>query len=743
MTALPLDSGDGSHDPAKDDQGATPDDTIVNQGKRRFGRCSDYETAWRQRFIEDVKFANGDAYNMYQWTQLAQTTRGFGTQAERPCLTNNVTRQHNLQIINDAKQNKPSVKIKPIGNGATYKSALIYSGVCEHIEYISNAQQAYDTATEFQVQGGYGIWRIVTDYSGDDTFDQEIFIRRVKDPLTVYLDPDIREKDGSDAKFAFVFDDMSREDFVAAYPKYKDKVTKSPLGVADDWVAEDHVRVAEYYRVVEDSDKLVAYLDPQTGEQKIGRKSKIDKELFKSVAEDPRTKQRQIEDRKVEWYLIVGDEIAERAIWPGKYIPIVRVIGEETLIEGQLDRKGHTRAMIDPQRILNYWDSAAVEQVALQTKVPWVGPMDAFENLETYWDSANTVNHAWLPYNHMNEAGQPVPPPVRSEPPTMAQAYIAGMKIAAENVNAVSGQYQAELGMPSNEKSGAAILQRQRQGDNATYNFIDNLAIAIKFTGKILIDLIPKIYDTQRVIKIMGDDGTQNEVNLDPNAQNAYSEDTTNPDVIKSIFNPSVGKYDVEAEIGPDNGTQRQEAFKALSELMRSDPDLMKVGGDILVKMADFPMADVLAERLKRQVPPAVLGTAPPGPSKQEQELQQQLQDAGKKLQASEQLVQKMSLTITQEKSNNLVHQEQKDIDVFKAVTERLKILLPLVPDPAAQQKMAHDIVMAEHNSNLAMLQASHSSVLNILSAQAMPQPENDTGEADDGGSAQPDASAA
>lgn len=730
MSALPSFGENASRDPKADDEGATPDETIVNEAQRRFGRCSDWETDTRTTFIEDIKFDAADSDNMYQWDNLTQTARGVGTPDERPCLTTNKVRQHNLQIINDAKQNKPSVKVKPVGNGATYDSALVYSGVCEHIEYISNAQQAYDTATGFQVRGGIGWWRVVTDLPPVSTppqasdYDQEIYIRRVKDPLTIYMDPDIREQDGSDAKFAFVFDDMSREEFNGAYPKYKDRVTKSPLGVTDDWVGDDKVRVAEYYRVVEEADKLVAYIDPATGQRVIERKKKIEKELLKSVIDDPATKLRDIVDKKVEWYMIVGNEIADRSIWPGNTIPLVRIIGEETVIDGKLDRKGHTRAMKDPQKIYNYWNSATVEQVALQTKIPYVATLSSIEGLETYWETANTVNHAVLPYNQFDDMGKEQREPKRMEPPAMAQAYIEGLKIASEQIKEVSGQYQAELGMEGNEKSGVAIQNRQRQGDNATYHYIDNLAIGIKRTGKILIDLIPKIYDTKRVLKIMMAEGKDNEVTIDPTAQNAYSEQATSKDAIQSIFNPNVGKYDVEAEIGPDNGTQRQEAVKAFMALAQADPDILKIGGDIIVKMLDVPMADVLAERIQRSIPPQILGEAP---SQADQKAQQKIQEMGRELMSMQDLLRKQSEALTAEKSKVLVHQEQKDIDSYKAITERLKILLPLVTSPADQARMAHDMMMAEHASDMNMNEAAHSSVLGILQAQAMPQPDNDT----------------
>lgn len=720
MTSIGISSQELSRDPAADDQGATPDDTIVNEAKRRFGRCSDFESDSRITYIEDIKFANADSDNLFQWSQTITSARGLGTIDERPCLTINKCRQHNLQIINDAKQNKPSVKVKPVGNGATYDSAQVYSAVCEHIEYISNAQQAYDTATQFQVEGGIGWWRVVTDYAGDDSFDQEIFIRRVKDPLTIYMDPDIREKDGSDAKFAFVFDDMTREDFNAAYPKYKDMATKSPLGVTDDWVAEDKIRVAEYYRVVEETDHLVAYIDPISQTRVIERKSKLIKSMMDHVIDDEETKMREIVDRKVEWFLIVGDKIAERNEWPGKYIPLVRILGEETIIEGKLDRKGHTRAMKDPQRMYNYWTSAAVEQVALQNKIPYVAAVGAIEGLETYWETANTANHSVLPYNHMNDAGQEQPMPQRAAPPNMSQAYIEGMKISSDEIREVTGQYQAELGMEGNEKSGVAIQQRQRQGDNATYHYIDNLAIGIKFTGKILIDLIPKVYDTVRVMKIMTLEGKENTVTIDPNAQAPYSEKAVSKDSIESIFNPNVGKYDVEAEVGPDNGTQRQETFKALTAVFSADKDLMKIAGDIYFRNADFAGADELSERMKRAVPPAILGEAP---SPALLEAQQKLQEMGKELQAMQDLLRKQSEALSAAKSQVNVHQEQKGIDAYKAVTERMKVLLPLNVSEKDKADMIHEMMMAEHQASLALMTAEHGSILSIMEAHNQPEP--------------------
>ncbi len=699
---------DTYHD-GQDDTAGTPDEKIVKEAMRRFAICSKVENDCRLRFISDIKFCNADSENLYQWDETTRNARGYGTIDERPCLTINQTRQFCLNIINDAKQNKPGVKVKPVGNGASYDAAQVYEGIVRHIEYISNAQAAYDTATTFQVQGGIGWIRLATDYpdyADEKVYDQEIFIRRVKDPLTIYLDPDIREADGSDARYGFVFDDMAREVFNDTHPTHKDLGTKSPLDVSGDWVRDDQVRVAEYYRVVESDDKHMTYIDPATGERVYGKKSDFQKNMesaaYKTAIDDPQTKFRDIKQRTVEWYLIAGDKIIDRNIWAGRYIPLIRVIGEETNINGQLDRKGHTRALKDPQRLSNYWYSAATEHVALQSKTPYIGPMSAFENLETYWDSANTVNHAWLPFNEYDDKGQKLSPPTRQPPPVMAEAYIHGLRIADEKMKQVAGQFEADLGMPGNEKSGVAIQQRQRQGDNATYHYIDNLALAIRYLGKQLIDLVPKIYDTQRIIKIMAEDGVEHEVTVDPQAQQAFQqEQQEQANTIKSIFNPNVGYYDVEADIGPAYATRRQEAFQAFMQLAKEDNAIMQKAGDLIIRASDLPMADKIAERMKPQQ----------GPTPQEQETAKQMQGLGE-------LVQKLSGEVTRLKADKSIEEQQKDIDRYRAITDRMKVLLPLEPNIKDVHQQVHEMNMAAHQNDLSMMANEHKAMLDSMAAK-------------------------
>jgi hypothetical protein len=553
------------------------DDKIVEEAKKRFERCKDHEATARARFIEDVKFAEGDADNQYQWEWSIRNKRLNAQGGPRPCLTINKVRQHNLQIINDERENKAQIEVRPVGDGATYEAAKIYEGICRHIEYISNAQAAYDTASWFQIYGGIGYWRVLTDYSGSQSFDQEIFIRRIGDPMSVYLDPDIQQYDGSDARFGFIFRDIPKDEFENEYPEWKDEVgdeaiqgDEGPvLSQRSDWVDKDHVRVAEYYRKTDKEDRLLQLSTGQTVLKSDLPDDVYDRPEFQAAIQAERATYR----AKVEWFKVAGSHIIEREDWPGEYIPIVRVVGEETLINGQLDRKGHTRALKDSQRMLNYWSSSAAEHIALQSKAPWIGQKDAFEGLEGEWNNANNENKPYLPYNGYDENGRQVPAPERTPPPVFPQAYMQGWQSAQQDMMMASGQFQSQFGENENAKSGIAIQTRQRQGDKATYHYIDHLAQAIKGFGRILIDLIPKIYDTPRVIKIMAEDGDQSEVHVEPDApkrpdaggpggQPLSSQQVSRcraeaklADKIKTIFNPNVGKYDVEADIGPAYAT--------------------------------------------------------------------------------------------------------------------------------------------------------------------------------------------
>jgi hypothetical protein len=657
----------------------TTDTKIIDEAKERFQFCQDWEDQARNNFRADQRMDAGDSENHYQWPDELYQPRH---DASKPCLTVNKIHQHVLQVTNDARTNKPSVTIKPVGNGATFKASEILESLVRQIEVHSAAGDAYDTATNNQVVGGIGWWRVTCEYEPNtDSFDQIIAIRRVIDPLSIYMDPSIKMLDGSDAEYAFCFVDIPKRQFDKKYPKFKDQVSStSPLGEENDQdeaKTGKNVRVCEYFRRIERHDTLHHLDNGMTAKESEVKDADLMDQLKINSANPKKT--RDIISYEVEWYLFAGDIIIDRNIWPGSMIPLVRIIGEERVIDGKLDRVGLVRSMLDSQKILNVMNSAAVEAIGLQTKVPWLIASSAVEGNEVQWQQANTKNYAYLVWNDFDDEGNRTnPKPERTEPPTYPQAYQAGITQANADMMASSGQFEASFGQPSNERSGKAINERVRNGNNSTFHFINNLSVGIRYTGRIILELIPKIYDTpDRILKVLGEDGTQSTVALDPGMATAHRNVTSADDEsfsaqqVAMVLNPNVGRYQVEADTSASYGTRRMEAFSAISQILMQNESLVPVVGDLLFRSADFPLADEIAERMKNMVPDKALGI---GPSQEVTQLQQQLAQ-------QHQVMAQLTHELEQVKSKAMSSELKREIEDYKAQTERMKVVGGIDPD--------------------------------------------------------------
>ena len=670
---------------------------LIEEARKQFDRCIEWESTFRKKYLEDIKFANADSYNGYQWPDDIRHTRDL---SDRPSLTMNITRQHNLMISNEAAKNKVNARILGTGNGATQESANAVKNIIRHIEHVSKAQRiAYKNARKWQIDGGIGWWRIITDYESNDTFDQEIYIEPVQDPLSVYMDPDIQHPDGSDAKFAFVFDFLPDDEIRKLVPDWSvDGPPKTPLGLASGesfWIEKDHTMVCEWFRRVAKEDRLISFLG-EDGNRIAIKESRLPENAVKDLLAKDTTQTRRIVDHEIEWKLIVGEQIVAETVWPGKWIPLIRVIGEEYVIEGILDRKGHTRAMQDAQRMFNYNCSAQVEYGALQSKTPWIAPAKAIEEFESMWNTANVENHSVLIWNHVDDQNpdMQIPPPIRQDPPQASPLFAQGMQDSFNQMMMVSGQWQNQMGMMGNERTGAAIDKRLEQANTSTYHFQDNYEDALVFSYRQIIDLFPKVYDTKRVKHILNDDGVEYDMLLDPTAQQAYQEEMNYENVVISrVFNPQLGNYDIAESIGPDTATKRQESADAMTLILTQAPGLTGIIGDLLLKCMDFEEAQEAALRLKRMVPPQALGQ---GPTPNEQVLQQQVQQLSATLAEAMQRHGKDAL--------KLVGKDQmRDIDVYKAETDRIKALAPMLPmDEAGVRQVIEKLVADSLNTNLA-----------------------------------------
>ena len=626
----------------------------------------------REDETDDLKFYAGSPDNHWQWPSDVLATRG-AVQGEtinaRPTLTINKLPQHVRQITNDLRQNRPGAKVIPVDDNADLEIAEIFNGMIRHIEYRSDADVAYDTACENQVAYGEGYIRLLTEYCDENTFEQDIKIGRVRNSFSVYMDPTIQDPTGADAKWCFVTEDLTKDEYERLYPDASPVSTLQSLGVGDqsisNWLNEDTIRVADYYYIDHDQATLNLYPGNITAFDGTPQ----DKQL-KAIYGKPK-RSRQADRQKVKYCKINGYEILEERDWVGKYIPIVRIVGNEFEVDGRLYVSGIVRNAKDAQRMYNYWVSQEAEMLALAPKAPFIGYGGQFEGYEDKWKTANTNNWPYLEVNPDVTDGQGavLPLPQRAQPPMASSGLLQAKAGAAEDIKSTTGQYNASLGMGSNERSGKAILARQREGDVGTYHYGDNLARGVRHIARQLIDMIPKIYDTQRIARIIGEDGETKMVKINPEQQEPVNKIQDQQGiVIEKIYNLGVGRYDVVATTGPGYATKRQEALEAMAQLLQGNPQLWQVAGDLFVKNMDWPGAQEMAKRFAKTIDPKLMSDGEDNPELQA--AQQQMQAMGQEMEQMHQMIQNVGKSIEMQ---DLKRKEYEvDIKAYQAETQRI-----------------------------------------------------------------------
>jgi len=539
------------------------------------------DEAWKQEF--DNVSSGRDCQRFYiggeaQWDPEALTRR---KSANRPALTMNRCPGFVRQLTGEVRQNPPSVKVLPAKDGATVEAAEIFNGLIRNIEQQSIARAAYTKAAENAAQAGIGGWRVVTQYSSDDSFDQDIRIKRINDPFQILIDPLAQEPDKADMRYGFVFEDMALEEYQKRYPNVP--AESLPTNVADQglsWRTINTVKIAEYW-----------YREPVKKVLNLHEDGSVSYSDDPNQPQSPVSQTREVVVQQVRTFLMSGaGMLTKPSDWAGKYIPICVVVGEEVWADGRAVRKGMIHDMRDPQRVYNYTRTAAVEAVAMQPKSPYILTADQASGYETQWSNAGTENLAALFYKGDPRANGA---PQRSQPPIASQGLDVQSQLAVADLEGVSGIYKAGLGAPSNETSGRAIMARQQEGDVGTYLYVDNLGIAIQYCGKILVDLIPKIYDSTRIVRTLGEDGSAKMVEI-----NKPDMDERGMEIVMNDL--SAGEYDVTVITGPSFATKRAEATEFMTELLRGFPTLTDIAGDIIIKNMDVPGADQIAARIRQ-----------------------------------------------------------------------------------------------------------------------------------------------
>jgi len=597
------------------------DDELLRLAKERYQEASEAWEDNRRAAEDDFKMLDGQ-----QWDDASLQDR-----EDRPCLVINKLAGVQKQITGDQRQNRPSIKIQPVDSESDPDVAEIYTGLIRNIEQQSDAESAYDTSFEQCSGGGFGFFRINTDYASDDAFEQDITIERILDPFSVTYDPYAKRQDKEDARYVFVEETLAKAEFEALYPDAVPANWESSY--ADDqsqWYTGEHVRVAEYW-YKEEYEKLIYQLESGEVVSAEEVKDAINEDEGGKFLIDAQTgqpvrivKERKATCNKIKWCLMTGHKILEKADRDGRYIPIVGVWGDERWVDGTMIYKSAIRDAKDAQKIYNWMRSTAIETVAQAPRQPYMVTDAMIDGHEAEWDDMHRVPK---PYLKVNATPDGLPTRLGGSVPDIGAQTEAS--ISADDIQSTTGLFNASLGARSNETSGRAILMRQREGDVATFVYMDNLSRALRHAGRIMVDLIPYIYDTERVVRVLGEDGAEEFHEVNKTVLNQAGKQVIN-DLTR-------GKYDVVVNVGPAYSTQRVEAADAMMQFAQMNPQFGQNFMDLIAKNLDWPGAEEIAKRAKKLLPPGLIEQDLNDLSPEEQQaMQQQQQEQQKQAQIQE-----------------------------------------------------------------------------------------------------------
>ena len=627
-------------------------DPIIEEAKQFLKLANDADTMNRQEALEDLKFASGGD----QWPVDLQNSRNLES---RPVLTINKLDGYCRQVTNQQRQQRPRIRVHATNTVEDAADAKVVQGIIRHIEVNSNADNAYDNAYNYAVRMGWGYLRVDHRYVREDSFDQEIYIDPIDNPFTVYLDPNSIAVDGSDQERCLITTMMPKTTFKEMYPQ-AEETSFLMRGTGDsqsEWITKEDIRIAEYFYTVREKATLYQLSDGSSrfadGKDFFERIKRAGLEILN---------ERESVKKTIKWKKLTAIQVLEERDWAGYYIPIVPVYGRHVVIGDKRKKFGMVRHAKDAQRMYNFWVTSLTESVALAPKAKWIMAEGQDEGHELDWAAANIKSMATLRYKQTDIDGNPAPPPIRLQP----EPPPAGVMAAAQEINndmaTIIGIYDPSQQLPGN-MSGKALNGQQMQIDLTNFDLYDNLTKSMCHIGKIILDLIPKIYDVQRMMRIIGDDGRPELLTINER------------DAVGRVKNDvTVGQYDVVMETGPGYNSKRQEAVDAMMPLL-AKPELFNVAGDLVFRNMDFPGAETIADRLAAMNPLSQIdehSDIPPQAQMMIKQGQQQVQQLTQQLQAMQ-----------------LAMQQRQDIEQVKQDSETKRELMRVTAK-------AHDIEMRD-----------------------------------------------
>ena len=560
------------------------------------------------------------------WDHVAVKER---TEDGRPFLSIDRLSQPIYSLVNQQREAGAALTVHPVDARADPETAEILQGVIRNIETQSRATLAYTWGFEGAVRMGRGYLRVLPEYVSDRSMDQDLRIKRVMNPFSVYRDPGAQEPDYSDAMYYFVSQDFDLDDYNEIHGEIDAVESLEEFrGLGDQvpfWCPNGHIRVVEYYWVDIRRDTLHIFRDPQGSPLPVFASELKEFQQFaaaRRIAVGDPAASRPVEIRQIHWTKMNGRTTLHAGTdVPGRWIPIIPVLGEELFVDGMYDLRGIVRGAVEAAKVYNFQVTALIEAVNLLPKSPFIIAAGQVKGFEHFWRDANLKNYAYLPYGVMDVNGHLVPPPQRNPAMPALQPLVAAIVQADNDIKAATRYFDASLGREGPESSGRAILARQRQGNTGTAHFESNFReITLTHLGRILVDQIPTYYDAPRMARIVGVDNQPKAVMLNTPFIDAEG--------VERVYQLGVGQYDVTVTAGSGYPTKQQETRELLTEVVRAVPQTFPLIGDLYMKA--LGLHDI-AKRLEQSLPPGLRGDegdkGPPIPPDVQQQMDRLMQE--------------------------------------------------------------------------------------------------------------------
>lgn len=672
----------------------------VREALARFKAADEADKAQRTRELEDLKFVDDPDG---QWPadireQRKGKTIGNVAAPARPCLTFDGVTPAIDQVTNSARSAHLAVQLKPKGSKANQETAETLKGLYRSIE-LDGAQQARIWALERAAKCGRGFYRVLKVYANDGDFDLDIKIARILNQHSVFLDPHHQEADGSDADWGFIVDDQPLSTYTRLYPesklaKYDESALQSLGADAPEWTNGEGetrtVRVAEYFCRHWDKKTLV---QARTAEGEyvnvLSDKLPAGAQIVKGPNGEP-LHSRPVDVPRIVWQKINGVEVLDEQPWEGRYIPIVKVVGVETNVNGDRRYRGMVQKAKDAQRSKNYMRTKEIETIGLASYTPWLIAEGVIEGYESIWKTANAMNWSHLPFRQKSIGNTVTAPPERNTAEPPIQAIVMAAQQADEDLKRATQTFDPSLGLAqSKTQSGRAIERLQQQSEHGNSGYLENLAqISMTHEARIVVGLMPYVYDRPgRIARILGEDGTPSSVMLNrPFVSDAQGQPQPaqpgDPSAKHFELTPEA-EYSAVVSVGKQMSTQREEANVMLGQLAEAAPETVPFWADLWVRSMDFPGKDEIADRLKKMLPPQLQEGAEEGqidPAQAQAQVQQltlQLQQAQQELQEAQSgIAQAQIKAESAEKIKAAELDSKEQIAAMQADINRMKVML-------------------------------------------------------------------